>query len=74
MILDAIAAHGLNPARSAMVGDKASDMQAALVAGVATRILLTDDAAEAAAAPAGTRVLPDGALRDAAAMLAAMPE
>lgn len=74
MTLDASAAHGLDPARSAMVGDKASDMQAALAAGVATRILLTDDAAEAAAAPAGTRVLPDGALRDAAAMLAAMPD
>ena len=73
MILDAAAAHGLDPARSAMVGDKASDMQAALAAGVATRILLTGSTEEAAAAPPGTRVLPDGALREAAAILAAMP-
>lgn len=71
MLLDAARAHGLDLARSAMVGDKASDMQAALAAGVPLRLLLTDDAAEIAAAPPGTVVLPDGALAQAAARLAA---
>ncbi|MCO6417989.1 HAD family hydrolase [Siccirubricoccus sp. KC 17139] len=74
MILDASAAHGLDPARSVMVGDKASDMQAAQAAGVATCILLTDSVEEAAAAPHGTLVLPDGALREAAAVIAALPK
>ena len=73
MILDASATHGLDPARSIMVGDKASDMQAALAAGIRTRILLTDSAEEAAAAPVGTVVLADGALREAAAFIAALP-
>jgi D-glycero-D-manno-heptose 1,7-bisphosphate phosphatase len=73
MILDACAAHGLDPALSVMVGDKASDMLAARAAGVGTRILLTDSPAEGAAAPPGTRVLPDGALREAAAVVAALP-
>ncbi|MBL6457596.1 HAD family hydrolase [Belnapia sp. T6] len=73
MILDASAAHGLDPARSVMVGDKASDMQAAQAAGIGTRILLTDAPEEAAAAPPGTLVLPDGALREAAAIVAALP-
>jgi D-glycero-D-manno-heptose 1,7-bisphosphate phosphatase len=60
MILDACATHGLDPAASAMIGDRATDMQAALAAGIRTRILLPADAAEAAAAPAGTRVLEGG--------------
>jgi D-glycero-D-manno-heptose 1,7-bisphosphate phosphatase len=72
MILDACAAYGLDPARSAMLGDKASDMQAALAAGVTTRILLTNSSEEAAAAPPGTRVLPDGAVREASAIVSVM--
>lgn len=70
MILDACAAHGLDPARSAMVGDRASDMEAALTACVATRILVARTPEEARAAPLGTIVLPDGALRAAAAIIA----
>lgn len=58
MILDACAAHGLDPARSVMVGDRATDMAAALAAGIRTRILLPSDAAEAEAAPPGTIILP----------------
>lgn len=73
MILDASAAHGLDAARSVMVGDRASDMQAALAAGVGTRILLAATPAEAAAAPPGTILLPDGALREAARILDALP-
>jgi D-glycero-D-manno-heptose 1,7-bisphosphate phosphatase len=73
MLLDAAAAHGLDLARSAMIGDRVSDMQAALAAGVPTRILLCDDAAEVAAAPPGTHVLPEGALEAAAALLEPMP-
>jgi D-glycero-D-manno-heptose 1,7-bisphosphate phosphatase len=66
MILDAAAAQGLDLPASVMLGDKASDMRAAQAAGVGTRILLPADAAEAAAAPAGTVVLPEAAtLRDA---------
>jgi D-glycero-D-manno-heptose 1,7-bisphosphate phosphatase len=60
MILDACAAHGLDPARSAMLGDRASDMQAALAAGVGTRLLLPANAAEIVAAPPGTRVIAEG--------------
>jgi D-glycero-D-manno-heptose 1,7-bisphosphate phosphatase len=73
MILDAAAAHGLDLPRSVMVGDRASDMQAARAAGVGTRILLAATPAEAAAAPEGTIPLPDGALRDAAGIVAALP-
>lgn len=69
MLLDAAAKHGLDLARSVMIGDRASDMQAALSAGVPTRILLCSDAAERAAAPAGTLFLSEGALREAAAAL-----
>ncbi|SDB29603.1 D-glycero-alpha-D-manno-heptose-1,7-bisphosphate 7-phosphatase [Belnapia rosea] len=58
MLLDAAAAHGIALGASLMLGDKASDMQAALAAGIGTRILATVDAAEAARAPAGTLVLP----------------
>lgn len=73
MILDACAAHRLDPARSVMVGDRASDMQAARAAGVATRILLAATQAEAEAAPPGTILLHDGALCAAAAIIAALP-
>jgi len=66
MILDAAAAHGLDLPRSVMIGDRASDMQAAQAAGVGTRILLTSAPEEVAAAPPGTVVLPDGALAAAA--------
>jgi D-glycero-D-manno-heptose 1,7-bisphosphate phosphatase len=62
MILDAAAAHGLDLPRSAMIGDRASDMQAAQAAGVGLRILLSSTPAEIAAAPPGTHILPDGAL------------
>jgi D-glycero-D-manno-heptose 1,7-bisphosphate phosphatase len=58
MLLDAAAAHRLDLAASVMVGDKASDAEAAFRAGVGTRILVSTDAAEAARAPAGTLVLP----------------
>ncbi len=58
MLLDAAAAHGLDLAASVMVGDKATDAEAAFRAGVGTRILVGTDAAEAARAPAGTVVLP----------------
>ncbi len=58
MLLDAAAAHGIAPGASLMLGDKASDMQAALAAGIGTRILASGDAAEIARAPAGTLVLP----------------
>jgi D-glycero-D-manno-heptose 1,7-bisphosphate phosphatase len=73
MILDAAAAHRLDLARSVMVGDHAADMQAAAAAGVGTRILLAATPAEAAAAPPGTLVLPNGALRQAARLIAALP-
>jgi D-glycero-D-manno-heptose 1,7-bisphosphate phosphatase len=58
MMLDAAAAHGLDLAASIMLGDKASDAEAALRAGVGTRVLVTTDVMEAARAPAGTLVLP----------------
>lgn len=72
MLLDAAAAHGLDLARSVMIGDRVSDMQAALAAGVPTRILLCDDPAEVALAPPGTHVLPEGALAAAAALIELM--
>lgn len=59
MLLDAAAAHGLALAGSVLVGDRASDALAGLRAGVGTRILVGGDAAEAAAAPPGTLLLPD---------------
>ncbi len=40
MLLRAMAEHGLDPQRSIMVGDKASDMVAASRAGIAQRILV----------------------------------
>ena len=58
MMLDAAATHGLDLAASVMLGDKASDAEAARRAGIGTRILVTTDTMEAARAPAGTLVLP----------------
>lgn len=72
MILDACAAHGLDPARSTMLGDRASDMQAALAAGVGTRILLAASPAEAATAPSGTILLPADGLARARSILEAL--
>ncbi|MCA3359143.1 MAG: HAD family hydrolase [Roseomonas sp.] len=72
MILDASARHGLDTASSVMIGDRASDMLAALAAGVGTRLLLTNDA-EAKSAPPGTIILPDGALAEAAEIILALP-
>jgi D-glycero-D-manno-heptose 1,7-bisphosphate phosphatase len=69
MILDAAVAHGLDLARSAMIGDRASDMHAAVAAGVPLRILLSSTPEEIAAAPPGTHLLPDGALAAAALLL-----
>ena len=40
MLIKAIEEYGLDPAQSIMVGDKASDLQAAQAAGVPTRILI----------------------------------
>lgn len=54
MILDAAREHGLDVARSVMVGDKATDMQAAQAAGVGRWILVSHDQAEQKASPAGT--------------------
>jgi len=69
MILDAAVAHGLDLPRSVMIGDRASDMQAAQAAGVGRWILLTSAPGESAAAPPGTLVLPDGALETARQIL-----
>lgn len=73
MLLDAAAKHGLDLARSVMIGDRASDMEAAFAAGVPRRILLCDELTEVTAAPPGTHVLSDGALEAAAMLLEPMP-
>lgn len=57
MILDAAAEHGLDLPGSVMVGDKATDMQAALAAGLGRRILLSTDPTEIAQAPAGSEAI-----------------
>ncbi len=57
MILDAAATHGLDPAGSVMLGDRATDMLAGRAAGVGRLLLLPADAAEAQAAPAGTIII-----------------
>ena len=49
MLLRAIAEHGLDPARCTMVGDKASDMEAARAAGVAGRLFAGGDLRDALA-------------------------
>ena len=67
MLLDAAAAHGLDLSGSAMLGDKATDMQAAAAAGLGLMLLLSDDAAEVAATPDGAVVV--GSLAEAAARL-----
>ncbi|MCH8544060.1 MAG: D-glycero-beta-D-manno-heptose 1,7-bisphosphate 7-phosphatase [Alcanivorax sp.] len=75
MLLQAIREHGIDPARSLMLGDKAADMAAAAAAGVGRRILVrsgqpfsaVDGAADTAQADeiwdsireAPQRVLPD---------------
>jgi D-glycero-D-manno-heptose 1,7-bisphosphate phosphatase len=74
MILDAAAEHGLDLSNSVMVGDKATDMQAAQAAGVRYRILFSSDPTEIAIAPAGGIVatsLPEATrlLQTAAALL-----
>lgn len=58
MLRDAAATHGLDLARSIMVGDQVSDVEAGRRAGVGTLVLVTTDDREAARAPAGTLVLP----------------
>jgi histidinol phosphatase-like enzyme len=55
MLLDAASRLGLDLSHSIMVGDHASDMQAARSAGLACYILVSDAAEEKAKCPAGTR-------------------
>ncbi len=62
MILDAAAAHGIDLPASALVGDRASDMQAGRAAGVGRLFLLPADEAEAEAAPSGTALIDQGGL------------
>lgn len=69
MILDACAAHGLDPARSLILGDRATDMQAGAAAGLARLILLPASEAEIAAAPARTEVVREGGLAAVRALL-----
>ena len=73
MILDACAAHRLDPAHSVMLGDRATDMQAAAAARIGRPILLPAGAEEAAAAPPGTVVLTDAGPEAAIPWLAAAP-
>jgi D-glycero-D-manno-heptose 1,7-bisphosphate phosphatase len=54
MILEAAAAFGLDLSRSALIGDKASDIEAARRAGVGLRIVMTSELDEVVACPAGT--------------------
>lgn len=70
MILDACARHGLDPALSLMLGDRATDMQAGQSAGVGTLLLLPASAAEVAGAPLGTVVLSSCGLRGAISYVA----
>jgi D-glycero-D-manno-heptose 1,7-bisphosphate phosphatase len=69
MILDACGLYRLDAARSVMIGDRASDMQAAAAAGIGTRILLPADPTEVTLAPPGTIVLHDGGCAEAALLL-----
>lgn len=72
MVLEAARDLGLDLGLSVMVGDRASDMQAARAAGVGYRLLVPAEAAEMAAAPPGTLVL--GSLAEAVIWLAGRPE
>lgn len=69
MILDACAAYGIDPARSVMLGDRASDMAAAVGAGVGRLVLWPAEPKEVAAAPPGTIVLGPGGLLEAIGLL-----
>ncbi|MDW8444472.1 MAG: HAD family hydrolase [Acetobacteraceae bacterium] len=69
MILDACAAHGLDPARSLILGDRATDMQAGEAAGLARLILVPADESEIAAAPKRTEVVQAGGLAAVRALL-----
>lgn len=71
MILHACAAHGLDPARSTIIGDRATDMQAGLAAGLGRLILLPAEPIEAAVAPEGTVVLHDASLSAAIPLIEA---
>lgn len=71
MVLEAAASLGLDLPASVMLGDRASDMQAAAAAGVGHRWLLPASSTDVAEAPPGTIVLSD--LAQARAMLAAWP-
>jgi D-glycero-D-manno-heptose 1,7-bisphosphate phosphatase len=72
MLLDACAAHQLDPSASVMLGDRATDMQAALAAGVGTRLLLPASDAEEANAPSGTIILREMELREVSALIASL--
>lgn len=73
MIRDASILHGLDVRRSAMIGDRATDMQAAAAADVGLLLLLAATPDEAAAAPPGTILLENGALYEAARIIATFP-
>jgi D-glycero-D-manno-heptose 1,7-bisphosphate phosphatase len=62
MIVDAAAAHGLDLAGSALIGDRATDMLAGRAAGVGRLLLVPADDAEAQAAPPGTTIIEAGGL------------
>jgi D-glycero-D-manno-heptose 1,7-bisphosphate phosphatase len=73
MIRDASIVHGLDVRRSAMIGDRATDMHAAAAADVGLLLLLAATPDEAAAAPPGTILLANGALHEAARIIANTP-
>ncbi|WP_431285556.1 D-glycero-alpha-D-manno-heptose-1,7-bisphosphate 7-phosphatase [Humitalea sp. 24SJ18S-53] len=72
MLLEAARDLGLDLGESVMLGDRASDMLAALAAGVGHCLLVPAQVAERAAAPQGTLIL--DSVADAAAWLCARPE
>lgn len=69
MLLEAAARLGIDLPASLMLGDRATDMQAAVAAGVGLPLLWPADAAERAAAPSGTRLVPADGLHGLAARL-----
>lgn len=71
MLLEAAQDLRLDLSASVMLGDRASDMHAAVSAGVGHRVLVPAAAAEVAAAPPGTLVL--CSVLEAAAWLAGWP-